>query len=798
MDDIPFFDSAPYSIRGGIFPDSKRKERASSFDDLDKGDLTPETQAHKATQSLSGLDLAGKPSKAGELVITGPGRADNISASMPNITVEDDVEPALSSPPSRRSTWFMSPSKKDKDETRARRESVSDIGSVDLPLETVSETALAEGVAQPEPEIEVPIKRAKTTSAVMNGHALTPSMPVTLANDTPAPTPTPDIAVTDTTPSSAILATTESVAVSDAQRIRSPSASSHKSTISADLSSWLSRSSNSKIESDGSDDERPASARTSAASTLISTWKSKAAEKQLASTAREAMKKWGWGAGRKSGGQTTEGLEGDGETTPRSRSPTPKPTYAEMRAHVEERRQHGRASSGSRTSIPVSVLAARSSESLHPPQSESPPQSVLEPPAEISSAADLNRKRTLSSSSSHKRRGSNASSNAYTGGLSPQQSPHLNAASDSMSAALSPRHIAPSVPKTTTEISHLSLTSTPSLPTTTASSTLGPASSEPLNRQSSTSSNPSLPAIDPSLRARTISSRSTGGQSPVLASQPSSAAMMTIPGIHASHRNEIMALGSAPPPAAPGVPPRPGGDGAAAIVPRLPASLQNVYRIFNKNGVATGGKPGTVSEPSLATSEGAELPLSDSPATEGTSSSSIPTPVEGELPPVKRQPPPLPPRRSTKNLLAEGEGATLSASTPATVPDATPATDISRPIYTEAEGATKSIDGDAPSGSSIAVPDALQLEDGAPRREDHHVDQDSIQHQSLDDNDRSTAISLLEPVDPAIGEASSSEGEQAQSPPALQPQVQDSEYSDDRPAPLDRKPSSAPPPLPPR
>ncbi|KAF8323384.1 hypothetical protein DL93DRAFT_2050051, partial [Clavulina sp. PMI_390] len=572
MDDIPFFDSTDFPIRGGIFADAKRKERSSTLEDEGKDPLSTDSPGHRSTASFSGVDT-------GELVITGPGRADTTS-SLPNLPLGEE-KPSVASTSSssssstsssnRRSGWFSSP----KREQKTRPESTT--GDSIPPSDVSSLATVSEVVA--DTELLTPTPKQK---------------------DEPSLAP-PDIALSDAPPSPTLSATSMSTSNADAQRLRSPSTGSHKSTRSVDLASWLSASrSSTKVDSDdGSEDDRPAP-RTSAASALIANLKTKAAEKQLASSAREAMKKWGWGTGRKSTPSpgTNSPSNDDVETSPLSRSTSSRPTYAEMRAKVEERHNLSRSPAPSSTSTgnmsdqtSANTTVGRSSE-LFPRPSEA------------------------------------ASSDSSMGGYSLEPS-----------AEIKP-------------------------------------STQPLQRQ------PTMPAnldVDPSVRGRTLSTKSAGAGgagAPVFASQPSSAAMMTIPGIHASHRNQVMALGNTPKPPPP-LPPRTNADGTP-IVPRIGASLQNVYRMFNKNesNAMTGGTgdklerpdstPSTMSDSPVGTA-GVSAPVAATlsrPQMEPPAASSpanvneAPVPISPETdrpsPAIvqKRAPPPLPPRKSSTLMTA--------------------------------------------------------------------------------------------------------------------------------------------------
>jgi hypothetical protein len=738
MDDIPFFDTSDCTVRGGIFADATRPEWTTNFGDPEHpGKLT--RSSPQKSPSLSHTEVGEKPARIGGLVLTGVDRADT-ATSLPSLALDEEAEPlATSSNPNRRSAWFMSPKK----DLRPRREPASDAGPnvADVPLDGVSEPSSL-GIPTPSASDHgIPYSDDRTTP--VNGTPDERSPPI---SEESAVTPTPGISVSSDAPSSSPLSAAGVIGNgSEGKRLRSPSAQSHKSTMSSDVSSWLSSRTSTGMGSDGSEDDRPNANKTSAASTLIANWKTKAAEKQLGATARETMKKWGWGTGSKIRGSGPGSDHSKGSTTP-PKPTLPKQTYAEMRAQVEERRQtelsQRTQASANHSSNALPASSSQSAEcipSSPPPESGTPPTAgTLEAPVEISGEPIGPRKRTLSSSSSLIRRNSNASSNGCTGGVSPVASPHLHATADATPRALS--HISPSLPKTTTEVSHLSLTSMPSLPPS-SSSTPSLAPSDSAKRRSSTSSDPSLPDVDPSVRARTLSSRSTSVTAPVFVAQPSSAAMMAIPAIHASRRGEIMALGSSPPPAIP----QPASE-SPTMVPRLGASIQNVYRMFNKNSVIGSNKSGVVSEPSpagvTAASSSGGLPTSERAPSPGS------TTEDADQPTANRKPPPLPPRKSTKDLFVQDSGRTntseatareqtgpseeRNASVPVAslIPAAGRTTNLENAIMAESL-LSESIDGAAHARPSDAAPDGDAVDKGS-------------------DGARSTMMSYLAPERPAV------------------------------------------------
>lgn len=639
MDDIPFFDTSDCAVRGGIFADAKRPERTANFDD--PGKLTRSNS--QKSQSLPHTEVGEQQTRIGGLVLTGVDRADSVS-SLPSLARGEEAEPLATSNPDRRSAWFTSPKK---DTLPPRRDLTSGVGA------NVAEIALESGTEPPSLAISTPLAGDRDMP-YSNNSTLTGTPDDRAPPSSQESTLPPTLGTSASTdPTSPPLSAPSAIGDGfDGKRLRSQSAQSHKSTMSSDISSWLSSRTSAGVGSDGSEDDRPNTAKTSAASTLIANWKTKAAEKQLGVTARETMKKWGWGAGSK----TRESGPSD---DPKGNSPPPKltlpkQTYAEMRAQVEERRQaelSQRSTATANHSSKALPASSQHAERIH----SSPPSEPVTPPTTGALETPVServgpRKRTPSSSSSLIRRNSNSSSNGYTAGVSPLTSPRLHATTDVVPPALSPRQISPSLPKATTEVSHLSLTSVPSLPPSSPSSPPTLAPNDSVKRRSSTSSDLPLPD-DPLVRARTLSSISTGVNPPVFVAQPSSAAMMAIPAIHASRRGEIMALGNSPSPAVPQPAPE-----SPPVVPRIGVSIQNVYRLFNKNSVIGSNKAGVVPEPSqVGVTAGSS---SSSSAISERAPNPDPTTEDADWPTTNRRPPPLPSRKPTKGLFVQDRSRT--------------------------------------------------------------------------------------------------------------------------------------------
>jgi hypothetical protein len=134
----------------------------------------------------------------------------------------------------------------------------------------------------------------------------------------------------------------------------------------------------------------------------------------------------------------------------------------------------------------------------------------------------------------------------------------------------------------------------------------GPASEIPVGGQLSTSAAKSAPSTSlttPStsaLAARRLSAGPPASPIPthIVAKQPSYGASMTIPGIHAKHKGEVMAIGFSPPP--PEIPER-SGDGTDGPTGKLSASLKGAVgqfggrsgiNLFRRNSTASLDSPG--------------------------------------------------------------------------------------------------------------------------------------------------------------------------------------------------------------
>ncbi|KAG9011612.1 hypothetical protein FRB94_000776 [Tulasnella sp. JGI-2019a] len=417
-----------------------------------------------------------------------------------------------------------------------------------------------------------------------------PQKPSTSSDESIRPdVPSSDSALNDTTLTSAGLTATG----------RSTPMSSGYISDSARSTSSLSRS------TEGTSSNTPPQ---SAAQTLLTAWKSRATtDKQvLANTARDvardAMKKWGFGAKKDNTSEATPAQtharrpSTPGSDAPRASTPEIKAkTYSQLKAEFAQRHeveaQRRRGVSTSLGQDEGDVFSSNSPESSRPSAGTDYQQNGTKIPG-LTGLLNVTPARP-------------ASAQVHIG--SPVSTPKEVQPTP---PALPPRELQPDAE------ARLRKTSGPSQPT----------------------ASPKMP----------------------VQRQPGQGMSMQIPGIHASHRGEVMAMGSTPSPPKPSpisLPPPDGVNGDAGT--SKPPALQSVYRLFNRTGALN-------SNSGVNTVESTAAPPAPNPEGDEVT---IPKMV---APP---RPPPLPARRPTVQK-ASDDDQPLVTSPP--IDNAPPASSLQR------------------------------------------------------------------------------------------------------------------------
>lgn len=564
MDDISFFDSWQYEHRGGIWADASRHERAPTLEG-------EQPNPDQTTPAASVTDAAKTNGDDSQLPIPRSHSADEVGnigtpspvpEPMARATTVDATTPAGlgTSPGTKRHTRF----------SNGQDESDVFTGSPSNPPVT-QETVLRGRTLSP----DVRTERRSSLPNLVNGAGT--QQETSLADETEG--------------DAQYLSATSSSRRSPSQHSRSASsrAASVSSSRGGDISddSPDGQTANYRPKSPAPPGSSPRQTPTSPSS-FFQTLKSRAGDKQaLSNTAKEAMRKWGvnWGNFRRetmgssgSGGATSgdEGVPDAGHGDSRrndGRTPsTTRPSYAEVRAAVEERRERER--------TPLQEASSRSNQ----PASEPIPM----PQSEKGKGRAETRPQTTQTQSSV----SPVNDSAPTGG-----SPASTGGARSDSGASAPPRPGSPVPLERTE-SEVSSSSHHSV-----THVLGIAPEE--------SERPPAP----------------------VRTQPLPPKTMTIPGIHASHRGEVMSMGYAPPP---------------PVVPQeqKKAPLQSLSRLW-KN-------PGSANSP-----QGEPAPVSQTGFT-GRDQDSTPANAEGEGELASQQlprpiPPPLPPRAHSTHVHTKPE-----------------------------------------------------------------------------------------------------------------------------------------------
>lgn len=549
MDDIAFFESSKYKHRGGIWADASRNERSSEL--FPSSTETQEDDHSTASAPVSDVptplatDLdPGVMQRSSSAPIEAQTSVDGSSEPLDAVPMSRAVTVSTSSTSSnnsstRRRTWFSSSRDGDRtspgetdtldpQEPERGRTGAPDIDTMDNRHSRSTSLAPQESVHS-----DVQFQSDSLNEEVPRSPPMRRSSSRHSLSSWPQETPSQDLPAygTSTSPADSLLS---------GFRSKSPAPSSSSNRLLPN----------------------------SPTSNFFQTLKTR--DKQaISNSAKEAMRKWGvnWGGLKKDAHASgDEAPDGEMRRQDEPKIHKPRPSYAELRAAVEQRRTSNTVDGGYLSPSPQ------------------PTEAVLSP--------TRGKTRTASVSS--------------TGGLGSMPEPSVPKASSSSASSHSDR--------------------------------LTP---DPASRPRSTS--PSVPASAP--RPRTLSHHSQaandGSLNPPLEeeeqpparpiyTQPPAPKAMTIPGIHASHRGEVMSMGYAPPP------PPPSEQKKGVAIP-------GVYRLWKNPGAQQAQQPQSDMQPPIDMSQNdhdqAAEP-SGSMSQSMTPTPSNPTPASAARP----IPPPLPPR----------------------------------------------------------------------------------------------------------------------------------------------------------
>ena len=559
MDDIPFFDTTPYSMRGGIFADAFPAPPVAHPPEPRTAAATaaPAPDHGEPTESGAGMEdvkLVHRSHSADALVDKDDSVVDHEQGPPEPDAGVQRAETIPGGTARKRRTWFgggKSGESDGDDEAHARGRSADAAGIQVMVTQD-------EAPAMPE---RPPLPRRRSQGSRSVSGASTSARP---SSPPPAPASSPGAGLSTSAPSAP-------------SPVAAPAAAS-----------------------------APASP---ASSSFLSALKSRGAgmaEKQPA--IKEAMRKWGvgvnWAAGlrkhdnsassnsvsapeRETEREFLEADHGDvwsGDDAGR-RGASPRGSYADLRKKVERREQERLREAG-----------------------ESGTESIDIPGVEQEAdAASLDLRRSTSRTSSIR--------------LSPTRGGHAP-------------FLSPSAPKTTTGLQTAART-----PTATRSGSPPP----PERRVGEKGVAPTIALNDPPVPAPPVPIRA----------QPPKAATMTIPGIHARHKGEVMGFGSAPPLQPSSSSTVDAGSSSSAAAPDAPhgtagKTMQSVYRLFRGGA---GGEAG----------DGA----SEARAEEPRSGTVAASPTSG--------PPPLPPRAQPTPTPTPTPLAEVRAESPASPPAFSPA-----------------------------------------------------------------------------------------------------------------------------
>ncbi|KAL1951231.1 hypothetical protein VTO73DRAFT_380 [Trametes versicolor] len=545
MDDIAFFESSQYHHRGGIWADASRREDAPLPDEdapVD-GTSTPASAPPPETSKLDSGEAEIPPVQRSQSAEVEKTVDTSLSESVPltrAATADAAVTSAVgSSSAARRRSWFAG---------------------------VQEETDAPSTSSAPASEVDETESRGRTTGPDTSSGRRSSSTP------NAAPAEYQDD-------------TTSSVEPDDEDQYLTPTASNRRSSSQHSRSASSRAASFSSQAGDFSDDgsesqmatyrnKSPAPSGSSprqmptSPSSFLQTLKSRAGDKQaLSNTAKEAMRKWGvqWGNFRKDNASTT--------STP---GPTPASTSASMADEVPD------AGNGDQRRIDSRTHVTRPSY------------------AEVRAAVEERRERERPPLGE-------ASSRSNQQASEPIVVPLDGKGKDTAVVGASPRQaMASSPPARVDEAPAARSVSPAALPVERSDSHVSTSSRESAAQVLVAPEEPERPP------------------SPIH-TQPPPPKTMTIPGIHASHRGEVMSMGF--------VAPQPVPQESKKAPP-----LQSVYRLWKNPGAASS----TVSEPVPVSQTGFSGRDQDSGAAhEGEPSPTPPRPV----------PPPLPPRANSTHVL---------------------------------------------------------------------------------------------------------------------------------------------------
>jgi len=517
MDDVAFFDSSSYSYRGGIWPDAARREKS----DVSNVSNEPSTVDDD-------VSIVSAPPDADSSSLS-PGDADsNVKRSNSEGNVSVGPDPQRSSPQPSYHRPGLPPSR-GPSPTPDPPSYQSNQQEHDTPVEEPdlqTEAALLE-VQHPPLRHKSSISSEKSKRRFLSIRRTSQQTSLSRSSSR-EPSPTPSL-----------------------ERVASPEPLNGVSPHS---------------------ETRPKSPAPSGQSSLFSTLKSRAGDRQaLGNTARETVRKWAvnWAGLKKDRDSSVASSEDAQDHRPHSASQKVKSSYAEIRAAVDERREKERRSSDvAPTPAPILIPDRRRDEradsvsSAHNPQSSSLSSSQADSPV--------------------------ASSAGWSTGTGVDETSH-----DSSSTR-----------PPTIDVDGMQLDS------------------------------PDVDKAGPSAITIIVPPSPMDLPRPIQ-SQPSQGKTMTIPGIHARNRGEVMSMGYVPP---------------SPPAPETKPGVSSVYRLWKHSPTQSEHAEDSIDR------AGSQSPPMLSADSAETSPEPSPTPTNN----VRLQAPPLPPRALPSVHLVPSESSSVS------------------------------------------------------------------------------------------------------------------------------------------